>query len=439
MDEVRRVQIEQVSAAVAPARCPPGASGIAVAYSGGPDSAALLHALARAGHAIPLRALHVCHNLQAEAAQWVSHCRAACAQQGLPFECLDVRVDVGDEGMEAAARKARYDALAGALRPGEVLALAHHADDQAETFLIQALRGAGVVGLAAMPEQAAFAGGCVWRPLLGLPRQALLEYAKLMGLDAVQDPSNRDTRLDRGYLRQNVWPALTRRWPGASDTLSRSAHWCAEAAALVEEVAEADAKRVIDTRQRLSVEGLQRLSPFRQAGVLRHWLAAGGYDAPDHRHIGELQRLFDARQHAGPRVTWAGTEVRLFDGHLHAMRPLPVPPGDWSSPWLLNEPLALPQGCGALRAEFTGAPRQSLTVCFRRGGERFADPRRTGHHRLKEFLQEARIPPWERTRLPLVYDGARLVAIADYWLDPGLEQRLGVAGLRLFWQRGPSD
>src|SRR5699024_3184408 len=113
-----------------------------------------------------------------------------CAQLGVPFECLDVHVDVGDDGMEAAARKVRYAALADALRPGEVLALAHHADDQAETFLIQALRGAGVAGLAAMPERAAFASGSVWRPLLGLPRQTLLGYAGALGLDVVQGPSN---------------------------------------------------------------------------------------------------------------------------------------------------------------------------------------------------------------------------------------------------------
>src|SRR5699024_8525932 len=120
LDGLRRVQIEQVAAAVAPARCPPGASGIAVAYSGGPDSTVLLHALARAGYGVPIRALHVCHNLQADAAHWVTHCRATCARLGVPFECLDVHVDTGDVGMEAAAREARYAAFAQVLRPGEV-------------------------------------------------------------------------------------------------------------------------------------------------------------------------------------------------------------------------------------------------------------------------------------------------------------------------------
>lgn len=420
---------------MAPARCPAPVAGIAVAYSGGPDSTALLYALAQAGYRCPLRALHVCHNMQPEAQQWVNHCREQCAQLNISFACLQVRVDTRAEGAEAAARRARYDALAAALQPGEALVLAHHADDQAETFLIQALRGAGVAGLAAMPTWAAFASGYSWRPLLHLSRETLRAYVAAQQLPVVDDPSNQDTHLDRGHLRQQVWPALLAHWPQASATLSRSAHWCAQAADLVAEIAASDALALVDAQGRMSVAQLRDLSTFRQAGVLRHWLAVVGFDAPDHRHVREIQRLLVVREHAGPQVRWRDTEVRLFDGHLHALRPLPVPPENWSRSWQLTTTLDLPPGCGSLVAEYDGVAQQQLRVTLRRGGERFTDSRRGGSRTLKKFLQEARVPPWWRSRLPLVYADGELVAIADYWLQPALAARLGVTNLRFIWRR----
>lgn len=371
--------------------------------------------------------------MQPQASQWVEHCRETCEHLGVAFECLSVQVDVRNGGVEAAARRARYDAFGSALRSSEVLALAHHADDQAETFLIQALRGAGVAGLAGMPRLAAFAGGYLWRPLLALPHRIVVEYATAHALTSIDDPSNRDTELDRGFIREQLTPVLGQRWPHASTTLSRSAHWCAEAAALVSEVAEADAVAITDAQQRLSVDSLCRMGCFRQSGVLRHWLSCGGYDAPDHRHLRQIQRLLGARERIGPVVHWRDTDVRLFDGHLYAMHSLAPPPSEWTRVWQLGERVELPEGCGQLDAKFDGTTRHSLTVRFRRGGERFVDPRRDGSHTLKKFLQEARVPPWERARLPLIYENERLVAIAGYWLDPELGRRLGVTNLRVIW------
>lgn len=435
MDELRRVQIDRVVDAVAPARCASAITGLAVGYSGGPDSTALLHALAHAGYTQPIRALHVCHNLQADASRWVAHCRAVCARLKIPFQCLDIRIERAHEGVEAAARRARYAALETTLRPGEVLVLAHHADDQAETFLMQALRGAGVAGLAAMPEWREFAHGWLWRPLLSVSRGALLVYVEHNNLPWVDDPSNHDDALDRGYLRTTVWPNMQQRWPAASRTLSRSAHWCAQASDLVDEVAAEDGTRLIDAQQRIESAGLCRLSAFRQGGVLRYWLRAAGRDAPDHRHVAEIQRLLTARAHAGPMVAWRATQVRAFDGYLYALPPLPPLPGEWHAQWRLRKPLALPGGCGALAAQFEGEPAGAVEVRFRQGGERFVDPRRSGTHTLKSFLQEARIPPWWRSRLPLIFYRGKLVAIADYWQHPQLTQWLGLAVLHMVWRR----
>lgn len=436
MDELWRVQIDRkrVTEAIAPANCPPGATGLAVAYSGGPDSTVLLHAIVHGGHDVPVRALHVCHHLQPQAPRWVAHCRAFSARLGIAFDCLDVQVEPSGEGIEAAARRARYAALENALKPGEVLVLAQHADDQAETFLIQALRGAGVAGLAAMPERAAFGPGWLWRPLLALPRSTLRTYADTFSPDWVDDPSNCDSDLDRGYLRENLWPQLTGRWPSAAQTLARSARWCAEANALVSEVAAQDAQSLMDVKNRIEVAGLKQLSDFRQGGLLRYWLAQCGFDAPDRKHIAEIRHLLSAREHAGPVVKWGHTEVRLFDGHLYAMRPLPPRPrAAWQAHWNLNEPLKLPDGCGWLSAAFEGQPAQAVDVCFRQGGERYVDTRRGGTRTLKAFLQEARIPPWIRQRLPLIYFYGHLVAIADYWLEPAFAGRIGLSALRFSW------
>ena len=438
MDELRRVQIQQITAAVAPRHCPLQVRGLAIAYSGGPDSTVLLHALAHAGHTCPVRAVHVCHNLQPAARAWVAHCREFCNRLGVAFTSLDVQVEPGGEGIEAAARRARYAALGAELQAGEVLVLAQHANDQAETFLLQALRGAGVAGLAAMPAHAPFADGHLWRPLLRVPRVAVLAYGETYALPVVADPSNRDPQLERGYMRTQLWPALSRRWPQAATTLTRAAGWCAEASALVAEVAAADLTQLQDAQQRIAVAPLQQLSRFRQGNVVRQWLGVLGFDAPDHRHVDEILRLLQAREHAGPVVRWRNTEVRLFDAHLHAMRVLPPVPQGWCRQWQpAQDLLHLPPGCGQLRAEADGDLAQlALAVRLRRGGERYHDARRGGTRTLKAFLQEQRIAPWLRQRLPLIYHQGRLVAIADYWQDPALAAQLRVRDLRFIWQRG---
>lgn len=435
MDGIRRVQVQRLNAAVTPAERPPDATGLVVAYSGGPDSTALLHALAHAGHGIPLRAVHVCHHLHPRAGEWAAHCRAFSADLGVAFACIDVHVQRQGESLEAAARHARYQALADVLQAQEVLVLAHHVDDQAETFLIQALRGSGVAGLASMPHATAFACGMLWRPLLGLERTTLSTYVHAHGLSCVHDPSNDDTALDRGYMRRTLWPRLRTHWPAASQTLARSAQWCAQANALVNEISAQDYAGVRDADGCVQVHALATLSTFRQGNVLRHWLAERGLDRPGHRHVEQIQHLLTARAHAGPRVCWANTEVRVFDGRLHAMRTLPPPPGDWQVCWDLQAPLPLPHGCGQLHAIYSGRCGGSVTVCLRRGGERFVDTRRGGTRTLKQFLQEARVPPWLRQRMPLLFYRGVLVAIADLWCAPQAGEMLGVTGLSLVWKR----
>ncbi|OGI37123.1 MAG: tRNA lysidine(34) synthetase TilS, partial [Candidatus Muproteobacteria bacterium RBG_16_64_10] len=214
-----------------------------LAYSGGLDSHVLLHALAQLQrtHGLNLGAVHVDHGLQAASRDWAQHCARICAALGIP--CIIERVQVPDaraDGLEAAARRARYACLARHVGAGDALLTAHHLDDQAETVLLQLLRGAGVHGLAAMPAIAPFSAGVLARPLLGFTRTALAHYARAEKLQWIEDSSNRDLRRARNLVRHQVLPLLQQRWPAAVRQLAQTARHAAEAAALLDDLAGAD-------------------------------------------------------------------------------------------------------------------------------------------------------------------------------------------------------
>nr|MDQ2696310.1 tRNA lysidine(34) synthetase TilS [Pseudomonadota bacterium] len=254
----------------------PQVTQLRVGYSGGVDSHVLLHILATHREALGgrrLAAVHVNHGLAAQAAVWEAHCAAVCRELGVALEV--VRVDARPrpgESPEAAARRARYAAFAGLLRADTALLTAQHLDDQAETLLLQLLRGAGPRGLAAMPAAAPLGKGRLLRPFLEIRRDAITAYAQDHGLTWVEDASNADTRLDRNYLRHQVMSVLRRRWPAAAQTLGRSARLCADAAALLDDLADADLARAAGGRpDKLQLEALQNLDPPRRRNALRRW------------------------------------------------------------------------------------------------------------------------------------------------------------------------
>lgn len=392
--------------------------GWVVAYSGGLDSAVLLHALAKvaADSALPLRALHVHHGLSPHAGEWAAHAARVCAELGVPLEVLRVTVGSG-ASLEAGARAARYAAFAGALRDGEVLLTAQHRDDQAETFLLRLLRGAGVTGLAAMRATRALPlerGGeaLLGRPLLDIGRADLERYAAAEDLAWIEDESNRDVRHARNFLRHEVLPQLTARWPGAPRVLAATATRMAEADALLQEYAAVLATGCIDGEERVSLLALARLSRPQQRLVLRLWLQRRGFRMPDE---GVLEQVCDAvvpaREYATPVVAVDGGEVRRYRDHLHALRLAALPPADWEVAWDGVAPLRLPDGrlLHRLRGE---PPAAGWRVRFRRGGERYRPGPLRPSRDLKTLLQEAGLPPWERARLPLVFAGDELVALA---------------------------
>lgn len=392
--------------------------GWVVAFSGGLDSTVLLHALAKmsAGYGQPLRALHVHHGLSPNADAWAAQAERFCAERKLRLEVLRVQVGQG-ASLEAEARAARYAAFGHALRPDEVLLTAQHRDDQVETLLFRLLRGAGVAGLGAMranrPLPLAAGGEArLWRPLLQVSRTALERYAAAEGLAWIEDESNRDVRHARNFLRQEVMPRLAAYWPGASQVLGATAARMVEADGLLQEYAALLAVDCIDAEGRLSVPALTMLTPPQQRLVLRLWLHHRGFRMPDEGVLDQVREaVVPAREDAMPVVVVDGGEVRRYRGHLHALRPRPAPAEGWEGAWDGVAPLRLPDGRVLHRVR--GVPAaEGWRVRFRRGGERYRPGPARPARALKTLLQEAGVPPWERMRLPLIFAGKELVALA---------------------------
>jgi tRNA(Ile)-lysidine synthase len=412
---------------------------LCVALSGGPDSVALLHALARlaAARARGLRALHVDHNLHPDSGRWAEHCRRLCASLEVPFEVLRVQVEAHrGEGLEAAARRARYAAFAQALGEGEWLLLAHHRDDQAETVLLKLLRGAGPEGLGGMRERRPFGRGQLWRPLLPLSRAQLREYAGAHGLACLDDPSNADTRLSRNFLRHEILPRLAAHWPQTVDSILHGAALSRAAADALRAQWLPAFERLHDPADgSLSMPGWLALPPGLRGPLLDHWLHARGLSAPTAAQRAQIERQCHARPGQAPSIRWPGAELRIWKDRLWALPPQASIDPDWQRVWH-GEPLPLPDG-GELRlADPQARLRAALTVRLRRGGERIR-PAGDAHTReLRDLFQQARLPPWQRLACPLLYDGEELVAVADRWSSARGQALFDAAGSRPCWRPG---
>lgn len=413
------------------------ATRIVAAFSGGLDSTVLLHLLREARRSgllqAPLQALHVNHALQADADRWEQHCRAVCARLGVPFDSVRAPVPaVAGESVEESARNTRHAVFKEKVQAGEAVAVAQHGDDQVETVLFRLLRGSGVAGLAGMPRCRPCGKGMLVRPLLDATRAQLQDYARAHGLSWIEDGSNVDQRFDRNFLRAAVLPQLRQRWPGIGDTIARTAELSGEAAGLLDELAADDMRAAAGpTPGQLAMEPLRSLGAARQRNVLRYWLQQlcrkNAWALPPYRVLARiLPEVIDAAPDAEPLLTWGeGTEaveLRRHRGMLHAMAPLPVPPVGLA--WATAHPLTLPSPLGELELRPSaggGLPRDRLAtmrVCFRGGGELVKAAGRPTRP-LKKILQEAGVPSWLRARVPLLYVGDELVAVADLLVCEG--------------------
>lgn len=412
---------------------------LCVGYSGGRDSSVLLHLLAqdtdlrRRG----LRAVHVHHGLHADADAWARHCQRSCDGLGIALAIALVSVDhASGDGPEAAARAARHAAFQSELATGETLVLAHHREDQAETFLLRALRASGVDGLAAMRRMRAFGRGALWRPLLDTPQAVIAHYAGRHALRWIDDPTNAAAHFDRNFLRHSILPLLRERWPQADGVFARSAGLCADASDLLSGDDAAVLDRVLrEDRRSLDVAPLKPLTPARRARVLRHWIETLGLPPLPAEGLARIESdLLTATADTHAQFTWAGTAVHRWRDQLHARachRPLPA---DWQAHWNGHDTLPLPGGGSLSLVGATGFDT-ALRVHARQGGERLRLQGRHHSHALKHLLQEQDVPPWQRSQMPLVSDGDTLLAAGDVLLSATFGEWLHQRGARLAWAR----
>ena len=416
-----------------------------VAYSGGLDSRVLLHLVwlmrqraFAAGESFPeVCAVHVNHQLQSGADAWAGQCQAICSQYNIPFECHRVTIQGSRQGIESLARTARYEVFEAVVEHDDAMLLAHHQDDQAETFLLRLMRGAGLAGLAAMPAARNLGRGELFRPMLNLSRAELEAYAEEHRLEWIEDPSNGNTQYRRNFLRHHVMPVLAEKWPNYRNSIAAAAELQAEASELLGSYLSADVKN-ITTDGALDLNALRGIEPIRQRALLRHYIFTQFGQRIDRAQSYELAEQFLASSgDSQPVFSLAGgITLRAFKGRLY----WDESPANktFDSGLVLNWDTGHAchiEGLGQLSAQAGGrfAPKGELTVRFRRGGERC---RLAGHGHsksLKKLLQEWGIPPWQRDRLPLIYCGDEIAAIADMAICEGYQLPDGEAGIQLQW------
>ncbi|MDQ8039831.1 MAG: tRNA lysidine(34) synthetase TilS, partial [Rickettsiella sp.] len=398
-----------------------------LAYSGGLDSQVLLHSLSNLLPTFRLKAVHINHGWHSDAAQWAETSIRTCDQLGIACEVITVDAQPKKgESPEAYARQARYKAMAKLIQTEDCLLTAHHRDDQAETLLLQLLRGAGLRGLASMPFSTSFGKGTLVRPLLNFTRLELQAYAEAHRLTWIEDCSNRNLRFDRNFVRHQVIPLLQKRWPGLSKTLARVAENTAEAHLLLEEFAFADWLNVKDpVSNNIIVSRLLHLTPARRRNCLRYWLNKLGFPLPSQMQLQQIELLLESNIDANPQVNWGGIQVRRYHDLLHIVESKqkhthPTLPISWD----LTKALTLPNGSHLTVERVMGQgiaceklKEKPIMLSFRQGGERFHVHDRLGSHPLKKLFQEWGVPPWLRQNIPLIYCDNELIAVVGYGIS----------------------
>lgn len=413
-----------------------------VAFSGGLDSTVLLHKLMLWRQQLPelkLRAIHIHHGLSPHADAWAEHCEDICARWQIPLRVIRVQLVNNGEGIEAQARNARYQAFAEALMPGEVLVTAQHLDDQCETFLLALKRGSGPAGLAAMPESMPFAGTQLIRPLLTQTRDELHQWALHHALSWIEDESNADASFDRNFLRLQVLPVLTARWPHFADAVARSAALCGEQEQLLDELLAEELDAATTAEGALELAPLYALSDARRRALLRRWLAQRGAVMPSRAMLDRLwQEVALAREDASPCLRLGEFDVRRYQSSLWWIRTIESQ-RDTLLPWLAPfEPLLLPANLGELLLLAGGEIRppnagEAVSIRFQAPGMLHIVGR-SGGRKLKKIWQELGVAPWRRDTTPLLFYGETLIAAAGLFVTREGAKSVEQTGVRLEWR-----
>ncbi len=401
---------------------------ILIAYSGGLDSRVLLHLAAenRNSLACEIEAIHIDHGLHSESADWAEHCVQTCQSQSIKCHVLKANLlpQIG-ESIEAVARNKRYELFESLMQKHDLLLLAQHADDQAETVLLQLLRGAGPMGLSAMPYSREFADGFLIRPLLQFSRAELEAYATNHQLNWIEDPSNADDRYDRNYLRQLVFPLIESRFPGYRKTFARSARHCAELVANT--AVHADNNYLACLKQGsdvLSIKVLKGLSQNSQKQVLRSWIKNLGYQVPQSHQLSLMLRaFFSDTPDRFAAVATSNYQVRRYQDGLYLLEGL-VEISAFNHLWTnITKPLQVPEldlelnQQAILRLGLKLDPTKPASVRSRQGNEKLCTDVNRPRKSIKSLFQEQAIPWWERDKYPFIYQNDKLVAVLGLAVD----------------------
>ena len=428
-----------------------------VAYSGGLDSHVLLHAMVSLIGSKSFTAIHINHQLSINADSWQQHCKDCCSKLGVPLIVETINVENKGFGLEQAARKIRYGIFRKLLDKTDLLLLAHHADDQAETVLYRLLRGAGTKGLSGMPMSRSLGLGGIFRPLLELSRADLESYASIHGLEWIEDESNKDVSFDRNFLRHKVLPVISERWPDCLSKLNHTANLCADSDHLAEALAIQDFVLISEKSERIgwsvSIDNLACLEVSRQANVLRYWSSRHKLPLPRHSVIKvALNEMLLARRDAKPLIVWAGVQLRRFKKRLYL---LPADSSDSNNhvanagklaitiqsgiKWDGINQIMLPnKGSISTKLLSAGGLRISkqcdIEIRFRAGSERCKPFGRNGSNTLKKLLQEYALEPWLRSKVPLIYIDGKLAAVGDLWICDEFFASPNEFGVELQWR-----
>jgi len=403
----------------------PGAR-IFIAYSGGVDSQVLLHVASRWAlqKGVQLTALHLNHGLSPNAEEWQKFCEQQCEALGLVL--LNKMVDLGGasaSGLEQRAREARYTWFETLLEAEDILLMAHHREDQAETLLLRALRGSGTRGLSAIPAARALGKGDIVRPFLNRSKADIYAYARKYDLTWIEDESNLSLKFDRNYVRHQLIPRLIERWPQATRQLTRSAKNCRDDLSLLDDLAAVDTNScqieqkplLLEVLPPLDLSVFKALSPARQRNVLQYLLRPLlAYPVPSEQMNEWLRQVNDAESGSQGELNLKEVSLVLHDGQVHFKGPPVSNMAEVSLEWLTNSPLVIAQ-CGCeirliLKSEVPSTevktlafePGEAVCVHWRQGGERVQLQGETFSRSLKKLFQEKRVAPWLRGTMPLI-------------------------------------
>ncbi len=427
--------------------------------SGGIDSVVMLDLLLRASKKMrfELAALHVNHQINPAAAKWARFCRAVCRELAVPLTVVKVQVR-REASLEGAARKARYAAFA--QLPADFVALAHNIDDQAETLLLQLFRGAGVKGVSAMPvlrvgdrgfklrdesegssklKQSPSLNPVVLRPLLDVSRAEIEVYAASRQLKWVDDDSNADTVFDRNFVRHRLLPVIAERYPAYRKTLARASRNFAEAADLLDELAHID---VDSASPRLKIAAVRALSPARAKNALRFFLAGHGVTMPNEARLTECVRQVQVARATRLVIDHGEVQLRGFNGELQLVSKAAQTELNLCCPWRGEARLQVTELCATLvmqKSLGAGISLEKLrsapvTVRLRQGGVYMRVDARRPRRSLKNLLQEARLPPWLRNRLPLLFCGESIVYVPGIGIDESFIAKSGEPAVEPHWE-----